>query len=255
MRILVPTTKPINIKGLLGWAKGRECSSWRVTTGPEDWKELLADPAKQWKTGYSAKTLANCWEDAGGYFPHEVSNALKTVADPLLANLMPVLIVPEFKMSLPGRGRTSQNDIFILAKSDSGSVSIMVEGKVDESFDTKLGRWRKNASPGKKKRLKQILDNLGLDQTKPPDDVRYQLLHRAASSVIAGKYFNAVANVLLVHSFSQTKPQKHWSDYKKFLNLFGVQASAEKTQRLSPRSSKMPLFSVWVTGNEQYLHC
>ena len=255
MPVLVPTTKRKDLNGLHRWAKGQECSSWRVTTGPEDWKELLADPAEQWKTGYSAKTLAYCWEDAGGCFPHEVYNALKIVADPLLSDLTPVLIVPEFKVSLPGRGRTSQNDIFVMAKSHSGSVSIMVEGKVDEPFDEKLGKWRKNASPGKKKRLKHILDNLGLDQSKPPDDVRYQLLHRAASSVIAGNCFNAVAAVMLVHSFSQTKPQKHWLDYEKFLSLFGVQASAEKTQRLSPRSSKMPLFSAWVPGNEHYLHC
>jgi hypothetical protein len=25
---------------------------------PEDWKSLLAEPDKHWKTGYSAKTLA-----------------------------------------------------------------------------------------------------------------------------------------------------------------------------------------------------
>ncbi|MCY3824203.1 MAG: hypothetical protein OXG62_10075 [Nitrospinae bacterium] len=256
MRILVPTTKRKDLKGLHGWANGRECSSWRVTTGPEDWKELLADPAEHWKTGYSAKTLAYCWEDAGGCFPHEVSNVLKTVADPLLNDLTPILAVPEFKVPLPGGTTPSQNDIFVVAKSHKGQISIMVEGKVDEEFGNyTVKEWLNNASSGKQKRLKHILDNLGLDQTKPPDDVRYQLLHRAASSVIAGKYFNAVAAVMLVHSFSQTKPPKHWLDYEKFLSLFGVQASAEKTQRLSPRSSKMPLFSAWVPGNEQYLHC
>ena len=28
------------------------------TTGSNDWRRLLADPAKQWRTGFSAKTLA-----------------------------------------------------------------------------------------------------------------------------------------------------------------------------------------------------
>jgi hypothetical protein len=32
------------------------------TTGPDDWQRFLADPAKQWGTGFSAKTLAYCWE-------------------------------------------------------------------------------------------------------------------------------------------------------------------------------------------------
>jgi hypothetical protein len=36
------------------------------TTGPDDWKALLADPEKQWRVGYSARTLATCWEAAEG---------------------------------------------------------------------------------------------------------------------------------------------------------------------------------------------
>ena len=30
--------------------------------GPEDWQQILIEPDKQWKTGYSAKSLAYCWE-------------------------------------------------------------------------------------------------------------------------------------------------------------------------------------------------
>lgn len=255
MRILLPTTKPENREGLLDWMKGRECSSWRVTTGPEDWKWFLAEPDKHWKTGYSAKTLAHCWENAEDRFPLEISAAFNTTADPLLDDLTPILAVPEFKVPLPGGTRSSQNDIFVVAKSRKGLITIMVEGKVDESFDEKLGKWRKNASSGKKNRLKHILKKLGLEHTKPPDEVRYQLLHRAASAIIEGERFRAVAAVMLVHSFSQTKTQTGWSDYEKFLELFGVQASAEKAQCLSPDSSKIPLFAAWVAGNEKYLHC
>jgi len=29
------------------------------------WKAFLAEPEKQWKTGYSARALAYCWEEAG----------------------------------------------------------------------------------------------------------------------------------------------------------------------------------------------
>ena len=34
------------------------------TDGPDDWRKLLAKTEIQWRTGYSAKTLAHCWEDA-----------------------------------------------------------------------------------------------------------------------------------------------------------------------------------------------
>ena len=43
--------------------------------GPGSWQAFLAEPEKQWKTGYSAKSLAYCWEEAKG-FPSSVNKAL-----------------------------------------------------------------------------------------------------------------------------------------------------------------------------------
>lgn len=34
------------------------------TTGPDDWKALLADPEKHWRQGYSAMSAALSWEAA-----------------------------------------------------------------------------------------------------------------------------------------------------------------------------------------------
>lgn len=42
---------------------------------PEDWKQFLAEPDKQWKTGYSARTLAYSWQEANG-IPAEVTEVL-----------------------------------------------------------------------------------------------------------------------------------------------------------------------------------
>jgi hypothetical protein len=33
-------------------------------SNPEDWKKFLADPEKHWKKGYSARTLAYCWQNS-----------------------------------------------------------------------------------------------------------------------------------------------------------------------------------------------
>lgn len=218
------------------------------TTGPADWQALLADPTKQWRAGYSARTLAHCWEAADG-FPPEVAQALKSASDPLLGDLTPVLAVPEFKVALPGGNRASQNDIFVLARSRSGPVSIMVEGKVEESFGPTLGEWRSEASPGKDERLTFLLGKLGLDAV-PSGDVRYQLLHRAASAIIEGERYRAVAALLIVHSFSERRTG--WSDYEAFLRLFGVQASVAEVQRL-PGASPVPLFATWVSGELSFL--
>jgi hypothetical protein len=170
------------------------------TQKPEDWKSYLADKEKHWRTGYSAKSLANCWESADG-FPPEVALAFHDAADPVFQNLEPVLAIPEFKVALLGGGRPSQNDIFVLARSPCGVVCIMVEGKVHESFGPTLDAWRIGASLGKKHRLKFLVRVLGL-QVQPNGSIRYQLLHRAASALLEAKRFHAVAAVMLFHSFT-----------------------------------------------------
>src|SRR5210317_1816022 len=107
------------------------------TNGVEGWQMLLADPVKHWKTGYSAKALAYCWEEAQG-FPEEVLELFKG-AD--LEGVEFLLGIPEHQVPLPGGKTKSQNDVFVLAKSDADLVSIAVEGKVSEPFGPTLGEW------------------------------------------------------------------------------------------------------------------
>ena len=218
------------------------------TSGPDDWQALLSDPVKHWRSGYSARALAYCWETADG-FPPEVAQALSQSDSPLLADLTPVLAVPEFKVPLPGGVRASQNDIFVLARSASGPVSIMVEGKVSESFGPTLHEWIDQASLGKKKRLRFLMRSLGLG-SQPQGAIRYQLLHRAVSAIITGEQYRAAAAVLVVHSFSETLVG--WPDYQAFARLFGVDAVQGTVQRLG-RRSRIPLFSVWVNGDQSFL--
>ena len=218
------------------------------TSGPQDWQALLADPEKHWKTGYSARTLAHCWEAADG-FPPEIASALVKSKEPLLKNINPILAVPEFKVPLPGGVRASQNDIFVLARASSGPVSIMVEGKVNESFGPTIDEWRNEASRGKQERLVFLLRTLGLS-TVPSGSVRYQLLHRAASAIITGEQYRAVAGILLIHSFSHE--HTGWADYQAFTRLFGVEAELGSIQLLS-RIPSIPLFGVWVVGNLLFL--
>jgi Domain of unknown function (DUF6946) len=218
------------------------------TSGPHDWQALLADPIKHWKTGYSARTLAHCWESADG-FPSEIAGPLSHSADPLLAKLTPLLAVPEFKVPLPGGSRASQNDIFVLARSSSGPVSMMVEGKVNESFGPTLEEWSYGASAGKEDRLSFLLRILGL-HAAPAGAIRYQLLHRAASAIITGEQYRAAAAVIVIHSFSVDLVG--WSDYQAFTRLFGVEAEVGCVQRLGS-GPVVPLFGLWVIGDCSYL--
>lgn len=215
--------------------------------GPGDWRSLLADPEKHWARRYSARTLAHCWEDSDG-FPVEVRNVL--LQHSALANAEPLLIFPEWKVPLPGGSRPSQNDIWVLAKSNGALVSIAVEGKVDEPFDKTVEEWKADASAGKDTRLDHLTKVLGL--TAPvPESIRYQLLHRTASAVIEAERFGARHAVMLVHSFS--KENLWFKDFSAFASLFGINAQIGQLASATARNG-LPLHIGWVHGDERYLN-
>ena len=45
------------------------------TASSDDWQQFLAEPTKQWRPGYSAKELADRWENAEG-FPSAVQDGV-----------------------------------------------------------------------------------------------------------------------------------------------------------------------------------
>lgn len=216
------------------------------STGPDDWRNLLADPEKHWAQGYSARTLAHSWEAQEG-FPPEIGRLLQQDAE--LASAEPLFVFPEWKVPLPGGSRPSQNDAWVLAKCDTGLVSIAIEGKVEEPFDKTVGEWLADASSGKRERLAFLVEVLGLG-CPSLDSIRYQLLHRTASAIIEAERIGAMAAVMVVHSFS---PANQWfDDFKAFAGLFGVTADIDRLNKTKARNG-MPLYMGWVHGDERYL--
>lgn len=212
------------------------------TSGPNDWQRLLAEPELQWRDGYSAKMLAECWEAANG-IPREVGRLLENIApDPRL-----LFAFPEHKVQLPGASRgASQNDIFAFVRAGHQTVAVMVEGKVDESFDRRLGDWLKNASPGKLERLDYLAGMLGLGMQDIPRTVHYQLLHRTVSALIEAEKFKADAAAMIVHSFS---PTSKWFDaFASFCALLGVDPQPGKLYRATTATCR-PQFLGWAKGN------
>lgn len=216
---------------------------------PEDWKSLLAEPDKQWKTGYSAKALAYCWQEAND-FPECVRNVFRKSGIGLFQNIELLLAFPEYKVPLPGGQRPSQNDIFILAKGNNQLVPIMVEGKVSEPFGETVAEWREDSSEGKHVRLKFLLDKLGLKENKQIDTIRYQLLHRTASAIIEAERFKAENALMLVHSFSRS--HEWFDDYSQFLALFGLSTEPDSLV-FAKNINGIDLYFSWVKGNEKYL--
>lgn len=221
------------------------------TSGVEDWRKLLADPEKQWRTGYSARALAYAWETAGG-FPPEIHNLFVQSGIPAFQKMELLLAIPEHKVLLPPySGHPSQNDLFVLAKNQAGHlIAATVEGKVSESFDRTLAEWNAEKSPGKEKRLAFIKGTLALTQELPPT-IRYQLLHRTTSAILEAKRFSARSAIMIVHSFSQK--DLWFSHYQEFLKLFGVSEASVGELYCLADIDGIKVYSGWARGEEKYL--
>ena len=93
---------------------------------PEDWSRFLAEP-KHWKKGYSAMSLAMCWQEADG-FPDSVTTVFKQSAHTLFHDIEMLLAIPEHQVPLPGGPASSQNDIFVLQERDVVSMLTTLGG-------------------------------------------------------------------------------------------------------------------------------
>jgi len=221
----------------------------------EPWQwEKLHSPGK-WKPGRSAKALAHCWTDAGG-FPREVQKALDDSAYPALQNLRFECGYPECPAKLAGVGRQSMNDILVWARGNDGLVCITVEGKVLESFAQLVKGWRKK-NPGENReiRLSCLLKATGLQESQV-HNLRYQLLHRTASAIIFAKEKNGEKiecknAVMLVHSFSQT--HANFCDFADFARAYDGKINPQRgCIHYVGKIRNINLYLAWITGDEKY---
>lgn len=213
------------------------------TLGLSDWRRLLADPDTQWERKASAFELAVSWESAERSergLPKEIADALDR--EPRLADARTLIALPEHKVTLKGRGKPSQSDVWALLLSGSGYVSMAVEGKAGEPFASTLADWLKEASEGKKERLKFLCDTLQVAEP-PPSNLRYQLFHRTASAVLEAERFRAPLAVMMVQSFKTD--EESWRDYVAFATLLGATPTRGSVAEVR-RSGSERLFLGWV---------
>lgn len=213
--------------------------------GPGDWARFLAEPEKQWRRGYSARTLAHSWH-AVGCFPPEVQNAFASSSS--FRDISLLLVIPEHQVDLPGGRRPSQNDIWVLARTPETLVSIAVEGKVSEPFGPTVREWNPDGSKGRRTRFDFLSLTLGLSNV--PGNIRYQLLHRTASAVLEAQRFHAKHAVMLVHSFSQG--DEWFSDFEQFAGLFGKSVNKGEIQPVGENNGII-LHLGWIPGDSRFL--
>lgn len=214
------------------------------TNGPSSWRQLLADPEKHWVRRASAFETAVSWEVAQATergLPDAIAALLDTQQD--LAGATTLIALPEHKVKLQGRGRASQNDVWVFLRAGASYISMAVEGKAGESFGEQLQDWLKGASPGKIARLEHLCTTLGSEHP-PISTLRYQLLHRTASALIEAERFGAAHAVMIVQSFRSDPASL--ADYVAFGSALGASVSQGQLTKV-PRSTGPALYLGWVS--------
>ena len=211
-------------------------------TSLDDWKTLLADPDKHWKEGYSAHALATRWQGMSE-FPSEVARLFAT--NDTTAGAALLLAIPEHKVPLAGGARASQTDLWALARTPCGLLSVAVEGKVAESFGPTVGEWQSASTAGKRARWAALCKLLEIDH-ECDLAIRYQLFHRTASALVEAKRFFAAGAAVVIHSFSAT--QDSFADFQRFVALMGGRVHRPgQLVAVAPREH-IDLFFGWAQG-------
>lgn len=210
-----------------------------------DWKSLLAQPDRHWKPGFSAMSLAQCWEDAGGALPSEVSALLATGRHPALEEPELLLAIPEYPVDLPGGERPTQTDVFALVRGRVGLAALAVEGKVNEEFGPTVEAKQREGAAHRLAYLHDLLRILPSCSAR----LRYQLLHRTAAAILLARRFFAPVAVLVVHSSSAD--HRWYSDFEAFAAALGVQTTRGSLAAVGVRG-EVQLFIGWASGQQRF---
>ena len=220
------------------------------TSSADDWQQFLAEPDKQWRTGFSARATAHAWQDADG-FPAEVDSLFSSAEEINLHGAELLLAIPEHKVYFPPtQGRPSQNDVFALAKATDGNlIAVAVEAKVSESFDKVVDDWFAKPTAGKEERLEFLRSKVHLVD-REIGHIRYQLLHRLVSAILEAERFGAMYAVMVIHSFSQS--DEGFDDFAAFTTLYDQVSAVDKLVELD-LGDGLRVFAGWARGAAEYL--
>lgn len=213
------------------------------TKDAESWRDLLADRNKHWQKGFSAMATALSWENAEN-IPLEIHNVISENSD--FKELELLLVLPEYKVDLPGGTRPSQNDVLAVFTTKKSLTVMTVEGKAKEDFAKLVSEWKETTSDiGVEKRLGFILKKIGI-KDKNIDSLRYQLFHRLASAVIVAEKFHAKNAIMIIQSFNDNNKENHFDDYVNFIKLYNF-SSIEKSKLYKlTELNGINVFSAWV---------
>src|SRR5271155_5630255 len=202
---------------------------------------------RQWKDGRSAKELARSWFRETYPCPPEEMRLL-------LRRAFPTEIAfdeakPECIIELDDFSGEHRNcDLVVLCRAGTRHITLNIEAKADEPFgDTTVGDYydqKANSHSNVPARIRQLSQALfGRVPDEAIRELRYQLLHAAAATLIEAAASGAELGLFLVHEFwskslNENKLRQNNTDWENFVHAFPELATArlEKDQILGPVS-------------------
>jgi uncharacterized protein DUF6946 len=197
-----------------------------ATRGACSWRERLANPDTQWRRRYSAFETAVSWESAADNpsgLPHQIAELFRNASyeDPVLQ-----LAIAEHKVDLPGGRAASQCDVWAMVKTARGMLSLTVEAKAREAFgDEILKNWLVAGGTEDSKSNREIRWDYVQSHLPKSDSfhqVRYQILHRCAASVIEAKRLGLQHAAFIVQAFNT--PEESFQSYAAFCQALQIPA-------------------------------
>jgi hypothetical protein len=208
----------------------------------KDWFRC-APPKRQWRDSRSAKELAKAWcGDGAASTPAGFLALLRS--HELTRELVLERGIPEYVTQLddiPGEGRN--NDMVLIAMAGDRRVIVTVEAKADESFGPQV-RTYVEAKRETKSRVPKRVDGLLkalFDVVRDGHyDLRYQLVHACAATLIEARRWEAKLAILVIQEFirrsivSQRRLQRNASDLSTFVHALAPDLHLKPGELVGP---------------------
>ena len=176
-----------------------------LITTIEEWLHFAPPKMRErhWKDGRSAKELAKAFlETDTPQVPRELQDVL--CSNHALGSVVLSDGIPEHKIPLDAYpGETRNSDLCCWGQANTGIVAVSIEAKADESFGSTIGKALTTAAPNSNvpKRISDLANAIFGHEDERIFNLRYQLLHASAASLIFAKELTAVAAVFIVFEF------------------------------------------------------
>jgi hypothetical protein len=145
--------------------------------------------------------------DDGTTFPPDIAALLST--NDLTSGAAPLLAIPGHQVPLAGGARASHLDLWMLARTPRGLLSIAIE---EHSLSAAP---RRTPAAGRLEALRALLEiDRDVDPHVPPG-----LIHRTAAALLEARRFFAVGALVIVRSAGAA--QDSFGDFQRFVRMMG----------------------------------